>query len=71
MVASMHLVLSVPTNPNDTSKHVELSLQPGRANVTVGGKCPKNGTEEVKQGSFMLHPMLVFSDADSELERPE
>ena len=48
----MHLVLSVPTNPNDTSKHAELSLQPGRANVTVGGKCPKNGTEEVKQGFF-------------------
>ena len=38
--------LSVPTNPNDPSKMIDISVDPSK-NVTVSGKCPINGTIQV------------------------
>merc|ERR1711872_446761 len=38
------MVLSVPTNPTDPSKMMDISVVPSNPNITVSGKCPKNGT---------------------------
>lgn len=42
----MTMGLSVPTNPNDPSKMIDISVDPSK-NVTVSGKCPINGTIQV------------------------
>merc|ERR1711970_547391 len=43
IVGTMTMVLSVPTNPNDPSKMIDISADPSK-NITVTGKCPKNAT---------------------------
>ena len=45
-MASMELGITVPTNPGDLNKTLELTVDPSK-NITVMGSCPKNATEEV------------------------
>merc|ERR1711970_919782 len=45
IVATMTMVLSVPTNTNDASKMIDISADPSK-NITVTGKCPKNATTQ-------------------------
>ena len=45
-MASMELGITVPTNPTDLNKTLELTIDPSK-NITVKGSCPKNSTEEV------------------------
>merc|ERR1711892_693097 len=42
IVGSMTLVLSVPTDPKDASKMIDITVDPSNKNITVTGKCPKN-----------------------------
>merc|ERR1712123_149903 len=42
IVGSMTLVLSVPTDPKDASKMIDITIDPSNKNITVTGKCPKN-----------------------------
>ena len=37
----MTLVLSVPTDPNDATKKIDITVDPSNKNITVKGKCPK------------------------------
>merc|ERR1711892_601980 len=43
IVGSMTLVLSVPTDPKDASKMIDITVDPSNKNITVTGKCPENG----------------------------
>ena len=45
-MASMELGITVPTNPGDLNKTLELTVDPSK-NITVMGSCPTNATEEV------------------------
>merc|ERR1711892_512829 len=42
IVGSMTLVLSVPTDPKDASKMIDITIDPSNKNISVTGKCPKN-----------------------------
>merc|ERR1711892_1089068 len=42
IVGSMTLVLSVPTDPKDASKMIDITVDPSNKNITVTGKCPEN-----------------------------
>eukprot|EP00091_Calanus_sinicus_P019804 TRINITY_DN5117_c0_g1_i1.p1 TRINITY_DN5117_c0_g1~~TRINITY_DN5117_c0_g1_i1.p1 ORF type:complete len:154 (+),score=36.50 TRINITY_DN5117_c0_g1_i1:59-463(+) len=46
IVGSMALVLSVPTDPKDASKMIDISVDPSTKNITVTGKCPENATSQ-------------------------
>ena len=48
----MTLVLSVPTDPKDASKMIDISADPSNKNITVTGKCPKNATSQVNKGKI-------------------
>ena len=41
-MGSMTLVLSVPTDPKDASKMIDITIDPSNKNISVTGKCPKN-----------------------------
>ena len=47
-MASMELGITVPTNPADLNKTLEVTVDPSK-NITVKGSCPKNATKEVKR----------------------
>merc|ERR1719154_979249 len=42
----MTLMLSVPTDPYDATKKIDISIDPSNKNITVTGKCPPNSTIE-------------------------
>jgi len=42
----MSLVLSVPTDPKDASKMIDLSIDPSNKNITVSGNCPNNSNSQ-------------------------
>ena len=76
IVASMELGITVPTNPEDLNKTLELTVDPSK-NITVKGSCPKNATKEVyvrlqlrlnslnviKSLDFLCHLQVLSSDS--------
>merc|ERR1711976_541592 len=46
IVASMQLSLSLPTDVANPNKTIEISIDPSRKNITVGGNCGKNSTKQ-------------------------
>ena len=52
-MASMELGITVPTNPGDLNKTLELTVDPSK-NITVMGSCPKNATKEVGYGNMKV-----------------
>ena len=73
-MASMELGITVPTNPADLNKTLELTVDPSK-NITVKGSCPKNATKEVKRGfrfsglDLETFKRQLFLDADSIMGR--
>ena len=61
IVASMTLVLSVPTDPNDATKKIDITVDPSNKNITVSGKCPKTSKTQVnKKIDRRFHLKLVI-----------
>ena len=59
----MELGITVPTNPTDLNKTLELTIDPSK-NITVKGSCPKNTTEEVDFKVFcivVVHTQIMTS----------
>ena len=54
----MELGITVPTNPGDLNKTLELTVDPSK-NITVMGSCPKNATKEVGLRDYES-PLLMY-----------
>ena len=42
IAASMTLMLSIPTDPHDATKKIDIKIDPSTKNITVTGVCPTN-----------------------------